>query len=63
MKGTIKSYSERHGYGFVTNEEGDFFFHIKQCDFFPDAGDQVEFESKVTEKGQKAVRIRRSKHE
>ena len=60
MKGFIKSYSERHGYGFVANEEGDFFFHIKQCDCLPEAGDFVEFEVKVTEKGKKAANIRRS---
>jgi len=61
MKGTLKTFSDRHGYGFILGENNEYFFAHKI--FFkyknPKPGDKVTFTPKTTEKGSRATNIRR----
>ncbi len=46
MQGTVKFYNDQKGFGFITYDEGDVFFHIKQCDegYLPQQDDVVSFD-------------------
>lgn len=64
MKGKVKWFNERKGYGFITPEEGsDVFVHhssIKMEGFKTLAeGDEVEFDVVPGEKGAKAENVRK----
>jgi len=64
MKGTVKWYNSRKGYGFITGEDDkDVFVHKSAIpdgiDFLHD-GDQVEYEVEETERGLKAKNIKKS---
>ena len=63
MKGYIKSYSEKKGYGFIqTEEHGVVFIHkseIKDFGYFGlQKGDRVTFEIKETPQGQQAIQLK-----
>ena len=60
MTGEIKSYSPKHGYGFITKDDVDFFFHIK-LRIPPCKGMRVEFDTKESSKGMKAINVRKEK--
>lgn len=49
QQGQVKFYNDQKGFGFITHDGGDIFFHIKQCQegYMPQQDDQVTFE--VTE--------------
>ena len=60
MKGTVKWFNAKKGFGFISDEEGnDVFVHFSalQMDGFKvlDEGDEVEFE--VIEKGPQAANV------
>jgi len=62
MKGYVKSYSEKKGYGFINTEEhGDVFVHksgVKDFGYFGlQKGDPVSFEIKETSRGKQAVNV------
>ena len=62
MKGYIKFYSEKKGYGFVKTEEyGDVYVHksgIKEFGHFGlQKGDAVSFEVKETSTGKQAINL------
>ena len=62
MKGTVKSFSPQHGYGFIVGDMDEiFFFHVKEWKAFrkPMRGMSVEFEATITDKGSRAKNIRR----
>lgn len=61
MKGIIKSFSRTRGYGFITAENEDYFFHISKINFNPVVNDPVEFKPKVTKKGKAAILISKGK--
>lgn len=55
--GTIKLFKSDKGYGFITNEKGDIFFHINDCEGIPEdklsPGTNVQFEITVDKKNNK----------
>ena len=62
MKGEVKWYNIKHGYGFIIGEDGkDIFIHRNEIPFwtiFLNKGDKVEYIKKYTKKGLKAVDIK-----
>jgi len=62
MKGTVKWYNIRHGYGFIKGEDGvDVFVHKSNIPFwtiFLKSGDKVEYILEKTNKGLKAVELK-----
>ena len=64
MKGTVKWFNAKKGFGFISDEEGkDVFVHFSalQMDGFKvlDEGDEVEFEVIDGEKGPQAANVSR----
>jgi len=63
MNGKVKWYNARKGYGFIEVEGGkDIFIHrssVPQGTFLKE-GDSVEFETEDTDKGVKAVNIKKT---
>ena len=62
MKGTVKWFNAKKGFGFISDEEGnDVFVHFSalQIDGFKvlDEGDEVEFEVIDGEKGPQAANV------
>lgn len=63
MKGTIKFFDKKRGFGFITCEDGtELFLHISQIESFsgkyPVTGQGVEFgEIEESEKGKAAKRV------
>ena len=62
MQGYVKSYDEKKGYGFQTEDHGVVFIHssgIKDYGYFGlRKGDMVSFEIKVTPQGKQAIQLR-----
>jgi len=66
MKGTVKWFGAKKGYGFITKEDGeDIFVHFSaiQVEGFKTLkeGDKVEFEVRNGAKGPQAANVRLSK--
>jgi CspA family cold shock protein len=63
MKGTIKWYNARKGYGFIQGEDGkDVFVHrsaIPQGTFLNE-GDKIEYEVEDTERGPNAKNVKKA---
>lgn len=62
MKGTVKWYNDRKGYGFIQGEDGtDVFVHRTALPMgtFLNEGDQVEFEIEESDRGPKAANIKK----
>ena len=62
MKGTIKWYNARKGYGFIEGEDGkDVFVHQSAVPtgIFLDDGDKVEYKIEDSEKGPQATSIKK----
>ena len=59
MKGIIKFYKQKEGFGFIAADNGqDCFFHIKDCKFSPAVGDIVAFDVSVGPKSLIASNIK-----
>lgn len=62
MKGTIKWYNSRKGYGFIQGEDGkDVFVHRSAIPTgtYLNEGDQVEYEIEKTDRGMQATNIKK----
>jgi CspA family cold shock protein len=62
MKGTVKWYNTKRGYGFIQGEDGeDIFVHKSDVPFwtiFLNKGDKVQYNTKKIKKGIKAENIK-----
>ena len=62
MKGTVKWYDIRKGYGFIQGEDGaDVFVHKTAVPFwniFLNTGEQVEYQIENSKQGKKATNIK-----
>ena len=62
MKGTVKWYNDRKGFGFIEVEDGkDVFVHrnsLPEGTYLND-GDNVEFETEESEKGPQAINVKK----
>jgi CspA family cold shock protein len=62
MKGIVKWYNIKQGYGFIQGEDGvDVFIHKSQVPFwtiFLNSGDRVEYTKEETKKGLEAKNIK-----
>lgn len=65
MRGTVKNFDNTKGFGFIVPEEGDkdIFVHYTQIEGEGyktlNAGDIVEFETKQTERGCQAQKVKK----
>ena len=65
MKGTVKWFNDRKGYGFIEGEDNkDIFVHRNSIPegTYIDEGDQVEYEVESSDKGPNAVNIKKIKN-
>lgn len=63
MNGVVKSYSNKHGYGFIVGDRDEIFFAHKFYFRYkdPKPGDKVTFDPVEHDKGMRAKNIRREK--
>ena len=64
MKGTVKWYNERKGFGFISNEDGkDVFVHRTAIPAESGLyeGDSVEYDIEDSDRGQRAINIKKLK--
>ena len=60
MKGTVKWYNPRKGFGFIQGEDGsDVFVHRTSIPMgtFLNEGDKVDYETEDSDRGPKAVKL------
>jgi CspA family cold shock protein len=61
LKGTVKWYNPRKGYGFIQGEDGkDVFVHSSALTMGADISekDQVEYQIEESERGQRATKVK-----
>ena len=64
LKGKVKWFNDKKGYGFITGEDNnDYFLHFSaiQMEGYKvlNEGDAVEFNTEQTEKGVKAINVKK----
>lgn len=62
MKGTVQWFNARKGFGFIQGEDGkDVFVHQSALPMgvFLNEGDQVEFEKEDSDRGPRAINVRK----
>jgi len=67
LKGKVKWFHPIKGYGFLETETGEIFFHISELEEYHQAnvnvGEEVEFEIGKSQKGDKAIKIKKIEKE
>ena len=62
MKGKVKWYNIKQGFGFIVDEDGkDIFFHKSEIPFwsiFLNKGDKIEYTKEITKRGLKAKNLK-----
>ena len=63
MKGKVKWFDKKKGYGFIEGEDGrDYFVHFSDVEKEGfkslEEGEEVEFEPQETDRGTKAIKVR-----
>ena len=62
MKGEVKWYSVRQGYGFIKGEDGeDVFIHKSEIPFWSiylNKGDKIEYTKEITQRGLRATNLK-----
>jgi len=64
MKGTVKWYNDMKGFGFISNEDGkDVFVHRTAIPMGTGLyeGDQVEYDIEDSDRGQRAINLKKMK--
>lgn len=60
MKGKVKFFNTNKGFGFIAGEDNhDYFVHHSQIQGLVYKDDQVEFETKETDKGLQALNVKK----
>ena len=63
MKGTVRFFHRKKGYGFVAGENGDAFIHYSNIAMdgnrFLETGDIVEYEEVMGDKGMMALNVKK----
>ena len=63
LKGKVKWFNPIKGYGFIESEKGELFFHISEFEDYQkveiDVGEELEFEIGKSDKGDKAIKIKK----
>ena len=65
MKGTVKWFNDRKGFGFIEGEDKkDIFVHRNSLPegTYLDDGDQVEYEIEASDKGPQAINVKKLKN-
>ena len=65
MRGTVKWFNDRKGYGFIEGEdEKDIFVHRNSIPegTYIDEGDQVEYDVESSDKGPNAINVKKIKN-
>ena len=63
MNGEVKSFSPKHGYGFIVSDEKEYWFHVKSWGLRlpPAEGIRVSFDPVTTPKGLRARNVKEKK--
>lgn len=59
-KGKVKFYDNTRGFGFITTQEGDIFFHATGVKGQVNTADDVTFETSQNKKGIIAINVKKS---
>ena len=61
MQGKVKSYSPQHGYGFISADGKDYWFHINQfreINAYPKVDTEIEFDPVTSKKGLRTANMK-----